>query len=754
MGMRGTQLLSMLFCGVCVAMCVCAASEAMQETFSLGPYTLFYRPTQYPFVIVQQGQRVVWQSPTNGDPFLFGGFAIANTDSAILNGNYNITEEVLLKTTGQSILQISKSDDSVTLLGTLTMSNDLIIAKYSLHFFLNDLSLLSFNTTITPSTDHTLNRLFFRYWCDPTESFHGFGHQYTYFNFKGLVLPIVVSEQGVGRGLQPLTSSLNQNNTYGPGGTWFTTYAPKPVYLTNHNRSIYIHNSQVQFFDLTSPDAVSIELWSLSLQGAIITGDTMCSVIQNITSLTGRMRPLPAWSQKGAIVGVEGGQEFVTQKVNALRQHNVALAGVWLQDWVGMRHSWDGDRLIWNWVLNPDQYPNWHKMVAEWAVHGTRVMNYINPFFADPTNLTSTPRRNMMQEGLQNGYFIRRKDGTPYGMWSLSFQFYMLDPTNPAAVRWIKQIIKEELLALPMSSGWMCDFGEYLPFDAVLFSGEDAASFHNKYPAAWAEITMSALQEAVVEGRIAASHEIVFFMRAGWTQSPANTSLFWLGDQLMSWDGDDGMQTVITGSLSSGLVGNSLQHSDIGGYNAVTNLGPDMYYTRSYEMLKRWSELSAFGAAAFRTHPGNQYLTTAQVYDNDDIMNHFATFSGIFGNLSAYRLSLMEEAQQFGYPLVRPLAMHYAYDPVVWSLVSEYLFGEDFLVAPVLEAGAVVKDVYFPKGAQQWVDLWSGEVVAVDKNGQWTQVNAPLGQPPVFYKLGSVYGVELRAYLLSLSAQE
>lgn len=31
--------------------------------------------------------------------------------------------------------------------------------------------------------------------------------------------------------------------------------------------------------------------------------------------------------------------------------------GVWLQDWVGMRHSWDGDRLIWNWELNKDWYP-------------------------------------------------------------------------------------------------------------------------------------------------------------------------------------------------------------------------------------------------------------------------------------------------------------------------------------------------------------------------------------------------------------
>jgi hypothetical protein len=31
--------------------------------------------------------------------------------------------------------------------------------------------------------------------------------------------------------------------------------------------------------------------------------------------------------------------------------------GIWLQDWVGLQHSWDGDRLIWNWELNNDHYP-------------------------------------------------------------------------------------------------------------------------------------------------------------------------------------------------------------------------------------------------------------------------------------------------------------------------------------------------------------------------------------------------------------
>ena len=64
---------------------------------------------------------------------------------------------------------------------------------------------------------------------------------------------------------------------------------------------------------------------------------------------------------------------------------------------------------------------------------------------------------------------------------------------------------------------------------------------------------------------------------------------------------------MVTGALSSGLTGHALTHSDIGGYNVETALngncseGDPMYYVRTPELLKRWSELAAFGSALFRT---------------------------------------------------------------------------------------------------------------------------------------------------------
>jgi alpha-glucosidase len=63
------------------------------------------------------------------------------------------------------------------------------------------------------------------------------------------------------------------------------------------------------------------------------------------------MQPLPEWTQRGAIIGLEGGSAEVGNVTEVLLQHKAPLVGVWLQDWVGTRHDWDGTRLIWNWQV-------------------------------------------------------------------------------------------------------------------------------------------------------------------------------------------------------------------------------------------------------------------------------------------------------------------------------------------------------------------------------------------------------------------
>jgi alpha-glucosidase len=60
-------------------------------------------------------------------------------------------------------------------------------------------------------------------------------------------------------------------------------------------------------------------------------------------------------------------------------------------------------------------------------------------------------------------------------------------------------------------SGWMADFGEYLPTDVRLANGMDGMLMHNAWPALWAEVNAKG-----VAGR-GKTGEALFFMRAGYS---------------------------------------------------------------------------------------------------------------------------------------------------------------------------------------------------------------------------------------------
>ena len=121
----------------------------------------------------------------------------------------------------------------------------------------------------------------------------------------------------------------------------------------------------------------------------------------------------------------------------------------------------------------------WNEMVTKWKTQDIRVLTYMSPFFSDPSaysNSTTAFRHNFFQEGIDNHYFIQNTNNTTYLMYSLSIKFAMLDLTNPEAINWMKEIIIQQSVEEAGSSGWMCDFGEYLPFDAVLYSVSSTSS--------------------------------------------------------------------------------------------------------------------------------------------------------------------------------------------------------------------------------------------------------------------------------------
>jgi alpha-glucosidase len=100
----------------------------------------------------------------------------------------------------------------------------------------------------------------------------------------------------------------------------------------------------------------------------------------------------------------------------------------------------------------------------------------------------------------------------------------MIDFWNPDAWDWTKEIIKQNMINEASGAAWMHDFGEYLPFDAVVHDGTPIWIAHNEYPLKWAQVVEEALSEIENGG------DVVPFMRAATGTSPQHTRLFWMGD--------------------------------------------------------------------------------------------------------------------------------------------------------------------------------------------------------------------------------
>ena len=536
---------------------------------------------------------------------------------------------------------------------------------------------------------------------------YGSGEIFTEFNLKGHKVNVWVAEhinaaqitkkllkQGVG------IKNSTRKQAFGK----YETYYAQPTFISSKKYFYHSFTTARCKFVFTNPDKTLIKTDEIA-PFCIGFGENFEEVLENLTSLLGRQPALPEWVYDGMILGVQGGTDVMLQKLATAKKAGIPVTGLWIQDWEGRRVTAVGKQLFWNWEWDKELYPNLDTVIGDLREEGVRVLGYINPFLA--------VEKPLYKEASEKGYCVKAKDGSDYLVTITTFPAAMVDFTNPDAYQWIKNIIKKNMIEFGLS-GWMADFGEYLPTDCVLFSGEDPEKVHNTWPAIWAKINREAVEES---GKLG---EILFFTRAGFSETPRHSVMMWCGDNHVDFSLDFGLPSVIPAMLGMACSGFGLSHSDIGGYTSFFNL------KRSEELYMRWCEMNAF-SPLMRGHEGLNPDINAQFDASNTVLSHGAKFTKIHVALAPYLKKLVLENAATGVGVIRPLFFYYD-EARAYHESYEYLLGRDLLVAPVLEPAAQVRKVYLPE--DEWIHLESGK----EYSGGIYTVPAPVGEIPVFVR--------------------
>lgn len=589
---------------------------------------------------------------------------------------------------------------------TITMQNNAAVVRANTGFIRIECEENRFK--FTPVGFRKYNRMLIRIPAAADENVYGGGENFTEFNLHGKRLNVWVAEHinGLQIGKKLFKQVLGiKNSKRKQHFSKYETYYAQPTFISS--KKYYFHSLCTSrcVFDFGYKNKWNMVRTDEIAPFYIGFGDSFESLLSNLTLLTGRQPELPEWVYNGMILGVQGGTATMLSKLKTAQKAGIPVSGLWIQDWEGRRVTAVGKQLYWNWEWDKTLYPGLDREIPRLKEQGIRVLGYINPFLA--------VEKPLYREASAKGYCVKNAQGDDYYVTITTFPAAMVDLTNPAAYEWIKQIIKTNMIDFGFS-GWMADFGEYLPTDCVLYSGEEPKKVHNTWPARWAQVNREAVEECGKCG------EIMFFTRAGFSDTPRYSTMMWCGDNHVDFSYDFGLPSVIPAMMSLTCCGFGLSHSDIGGYTSFFNL------KRSKELYMRWCEMNAF-SPLMRGHEGLNPDINAQFDASPAVLKHGAKFAKIHQALTPYLKQAVAENAATGVGVIRPLFFYYP-ETRAYDEAYEYMLGRDFLVAPVLEQGATVRKVYLPD--DRWIHLETGK----EYGGGDVTVDAPVGDIPVFIR--------------------
>lgn len=315
------------------------------------------------------------------------------------------------------------------------------------------------------------------------------------------------------------------------------------------------------------------------------------------------------------------------------------------------------------------KFPDPKAMVDEIHSKGHLVTLWVHPFLGPgcPANLHETYSQHLMK--YPNG-------SVGITSWWNGEGAAIFDFLNPDTTKWYVDRL-QSILDNYGFDGFKFDAGEaaYIPGMSIK---EQAATSRrpNQYTTNY--IAMTSQFGTLTEARVGSESFQYKIM-----QRLQDTNSIWTSENL-------GLRSVIKSVLQLSLMGYGAILPDMVGGNCYND-------HPSKELFIRWMQVNTFlPVIQFSLSPWSFDDETVQITRKFTALHH------------AYADRILKEFKDPRHPVINPIWWIAPEDKIALVTSSEFLLGEDLLVAPVLEQGATSRDIYLPRG--QWRDENTGKV--------------------------------------------
>ncbi len=512
-------------------------------------------------------------------------------------------------------------------------------------------------------------------------------------------------------------------------GTWHTdpqTYGLDrdpihlcmPVLLGLHGQGrqgygLFFDNTFRGHFDLgaTNPDVASFGAEGGELRYYFMYGPALTTVVERYTELTGRTVLPPLW-----VLGYHQSRwsyypEARVRKLAAdFREvYHVPCDCIHLDI-----HYMDGYRCF---TWDSERFPDPAGLIADLHQQGFKVIVIID------AGIKADDSYWVCKSGLERDVFCKYPDGETLfkgPVWPGNC--YFPDFTAPRVRTWWGELY-EALTDVGVDGVWN-DMNEPAVFgppgttlpDCVRHDlegrGGDHIEAHNVYGMQMARATAEGLM------MLRPGERPVCISRSGWA-GMQRYAMSWTGDNESNWSS---LWLTMPMVMNLGLCGLANTGPDVGGFSGCATA----------ELFTRWLQMGVF-LPFLRAHTEHASPDQEPWSWGEPYLSVNRRTIELRYRLLPYLYTAFWQCAQTGVPIVRPLLLPFQDDAATHTLDDQFMCGDAFLVAPVIEEGATSRSVYLPAGV--WYDFWTGEPLTGPAH---VEVEAPLERVPLFVRAGSV----------------